>query len=313
MSAITVIIPVFNTATYLPRCIESVINQDFTDFDLVLVNDGSTDESGALCRSFALKHSFIHIIDQKNQGLSAARNAGINWAIENSSSRYLAFIDSDDYVAPHYLSVLLNTIGDADLAMCNFTVEDENGNLLCAPQEIEPKTLNIMQFWDLYETSRLGYCAVAWNKLYKKTLFSSVRFAEGKFHEDQEILHKIISQVSCVSCSEIPAYFYVKRGGSITSNKTKEKYTDSIMAFLHRSIYLASVNDYGHAYAPLNRAIGEYCELSASFGTDRAIKKELLLAVRRVGSTQGIKTNLRWRLQLFCPRLVLYLVRHKER
>ena len=103
MPQISVIVPVYKVEAYLARCVDSVLAQTFSDFDLILVDDGSPDNSGAICDEYAEKDPRIVVIHQKNGGLSAARNAGIEWAFAHSNSQWLNFIDSDDWVHPEYL------------------------------------------------------------------------------------------------------------------------------------------------------------------------------------------------------------------
>ena len=96
MPGISVIVPVYKVENFLHRCVDSILAQTFTDFELILVDDGSPDGCGEICDAYAREDSRIHVIHQKNGGLSAARNTGIDWVLENSDSRWLAFVDSDD-------------------------------------------------------------------------------------------------------------------------------------------------------------------------------------------------------------------------
>ena len=110
MSKISIIVPVYNVESYLARCINSILAQTFQDFDLILVDDGSPDRSGHICDEYAAHESRIHVIHQKNGGLSVARNTGIEWAFEKSNSRWISFIDSDDWIHPKYLEVLYSAV-----------------------------------------------------------------------------------------------------------------------------------------------------------------------------------------------------------
>ena len=104
---VSVIVPVYKVEAYLHRCVDSVLNQSFSDFELILVDDGSPDNCGAICDEYAQKDSRVHVIHKTNGGLSDARNAGIDWAFANSDSQWLTFIDSDDWVHRDYLKLLL--------------------------------------------------------------------------------------------------------------------------------------------------------------------------------------------------------------
>ena len=110
MPLVSVIVPVYKVELYLRRCVDSILAQTFCDFELILVDDGSPDNCGSICDEYASKDSKIHVIHQKNGGLSAARNAGIDWVFANSDSKYISFIDSDDWVHEKYLELLVKAI-----------------------------------------------------------------------------------------------------------------------------------------------------------------------------------------------------------
>lgn len=110
MAAISVIVPIYKVEAFLHRCVDSILAQTFADFDLVLVDDGSPDSCGDICEEYARKDGRIHVIHQKNGGLSAARNTGIDWAQANSGSQWLAFVDSDDWVHPDFLRRLYTMV-----------------------------------------------------------------------------------------------------------------------------------------------------------------------------------------------------------
>ena len=114
MPKISVIVPVYNVEPYLHRCVDSILVQTHTDFELILVDDGSPDNCGVICDEYAQKDSRIHVIHQQNGGLSAARNAGIDWAFANSDSQWLSFIDSDDWVHPCFLEYLYRAVQETD-------------------------------------------------------------------------------------------------------------------------------------------------------------------------------------------------------
>ena len=122
MPVISVIVPIYKVEPYLRKCIDSVLAQTFTDFELILVDDGSPDNCGAICDEYAAKDDRIRVIHQENRGLSAARNAGIDWAFAHSDSQWLTFIDSDDIVAPDFLAKMISATeqAHADLCVCDF-------------------------------------------------------------------------------------------------------------------------------------------------------------------------------------------------
>ena len=109
MPKVSVIVPVYKVEKYLQRCLDSLLNQTFVDFDLILIDDGSPDKCGGICEQYADSDKRVHVIHQKNGGLSAARNSGIEWSIAHSGSQWITFVDSDDWVHPQYLNILYET------------------------------------------------------------------------------------------------------------------------------------------------------------------------------------------------------------
>ena len=107
MYKISIIVPVYNSEKYLKRCVESILSQTFRDFEIILVDDGSKDGSGGICDDYSRRFDNIHTIHQKNSGAATARNTGIDWVKKNSKSRYISFIDADDWVHPEMLEILI--------------------------------------------------------------------------------------------------------------------------------------------------------------------------------------------------------------
>lgn len=189
---ISVIIPVFNVESYLTRCLESVIGQTLTDLEIILVDDGSTDQSGEICDSYAKKDSRIQVIHKKNGGLSSARNA----ALDRCSGAYIGFLDSDDYIEPEYYEKLLRAIteSDSDIAVAGFA--RDNG-LRIAKTKMSSRLLNNNHA--VYEDylSSVGINHMVVNKLYRASLLSDLRFPEDiKRNEDVWFTTSILTKVS---------------------------------------------------------------------------------------------------------------------
>lgn len=198
---ISVIIPVYNVEQYLKTCIDSVLHQTYRDIEIILVDDGSTDSSGQICKEYANAHPNIRLIQQANGGISVARNA----ALDVAKGEYIYFLDSDDYIAPNALSRLHQTLSQAgaDLVLCNYRritneheVLEENPFFPSdSPKEV---WLTEEQFWELTLTN-LAPTVVA-SKLYPRKLWDTLRFPEGKIHEDVAVLHHILSKCSKIVC-----------------------------------------------------------------------------------------------------------------
>lgn len=205
MPEISVIVPVYKVEPYLSRCVESILAQTYIDFELILVDDGSPDNCGKLCDEFAQKDKRIHVIHQKNGGLSAARNSGIDWACANSDSKWISFIDSDDWVHEGYLDALLKAAKQSECAVS-----------LCGYQKTDGKDLDapsaefMIQVWntETFYVQKNVNATIACGKLYYKTCFEQIRYPVGKIHEDEYVTYKILFQFESVAVVENALYYY---------------------------------------------------------------------------------------------------------
>lgn len=183
MAAISVIVPIYKVEAFLHRCVDSILAQTFADFDLVLVDDGSPDSCGNICEEYARRDGRIHVIHQKNGGLSAARNTGIDWAQANSDSRWLAFVDSDDWVHPDFLRRLYRMVQETGCLMSACGYFRTEGGDFPAVGSPEYRVLSADDYYCPDEAEE-DVPAIAWNKLYHKSLFETLRYPVGKLHED---------------------------------------------------------------------------------------------------------------------------------
>ncbi|MCD7818860.1 MAG: glycosyltransferase, partial [Lachnospiraceae bacterium] len=174
MAQISVIVPIYLVETYLPRCIDSILNQTFQDYELILVDDGSTDSCPAICDEYAMKDDRITVIHQENGGLSAARNTGIEWTILHSKSQWITFVDSDDWIHPRMLELLLAATYECgtEISICRF--EKTDGDRPETSVFKNPYKLSAEQIW-ISEPIPM----TAWGKLYKINCFSNIRYPVG--------------------------------------------------------------------------------------------------------------------------------------
>ena len=176
---ISVIVPIYNAEKYLHRCIKRILDQDYTDFELLLIDDGSTDNSGTICDEYAIKENRIRVFHKENGGVSSARN----WGLDKAIGEYIMFVDSDDYMLPGMLEVMLSTLESkkADLVVCGTT---ETGGGYWRPIADVDYSINQLKenFVSLLHTELLS---PPWNKIYKKEIIGSNRFCEDiSFGED---------------------------------------------------------------------------------------------------------------------------------
>ncbi len=212
MAEICVIVPVYNVEPYLRRCVDSLLSQTYSDFDLILIDDGSTDRCDVLCDEYAIKEPRIKVIHQENGGLSAARNTGIDWAFDFSESKWICFIDSDDWVHPLFLELLYRALKD------NSTTISISGYLITSGEDFPAQ--NGTQIFrcetkDFYKDHNVN-ATVAWGKLFEKECFRNMRFPVGKIHEDEYIIYQILFQNKYVSYIDQPLYAYFQNNEGIT-------------------------------------------------------------------------------------------------
>ena len=220
---VSVIVPIYKVEAYLETCIQSICSQTYQDLDIVLVDDGSPDNSGAICDAWAKKDSRIQVIHQKNKGLSGARNTGIAHAFGD----YLCFIDSDDWIAPdmiEHLYAMLTTY-DADMACCRFAYAYENGVQSSDTSYVTFSVCTPDEYWQKsFDSHTRTYYNVVWNKLYKKELFQDTRFPSGIINEDIHIIFDIFSQCTKIVLSEQIGYYYLQRENSIMNREKTIKH-----------------------------------------------------------------------------------------
>ena len=214
---LSIIVPVYKVENYLPKCIDSILAQTFTDFELILVDDGSPDDCPALCDAAAEKDARVRVIHQKNGGLSAARNAGLDAA----RGAWIGFVDSDDYIEPEMYEVLYQAVQStgADLALCNYAEVDEAG-VPCQSMHVRLEK-KVFAGQDLLKNATDSMIQPAWNKLYRRAVFAQLRYPEGKLNEDLFLIPEVCLQIQKAVVVPKTLYYYVQRGGSIMSgNKT---------------------------------------------------------------------------------------------
>ncbi len=221
---ISVIVPVYNVEKYLKKCIESILKQTYKNLDIILVDDGSTDESGKICKQYEAKDNRIRVISQNNMGLSAARNTGI----DASKGDYIAFVDSDDWIEYDMYEILINSIinYNADIAISSTRNIDESNNILGDNRDLINDDIQIFNKHDMMSRYLLGGWIPAWDKLYKKELFNNIKFPVGKINEDEAIMLKILDRTTRIVVNNNAVYNYLKRPMSITTSKFSRKKFD---------------------------------------------------------------------------------------
>lgn len=219
---ITIIVPIYNVAKFLPRCIESLLAQTYPNLEIILVDDGSPDRCGEICDQYALRDSRIKVIHKTNGGLSDARNAGLN----QMTGEYVSFIDSDDWIDQDWCEKLMNNLlrFHADLSLSGIVSEYcHNGivqsDVITKEYGNEPFCESGIEMMKRY--FRTSW--VAWDKIYRASIFDDIRFPVGEINEDEAIALQLLEKCERVAYTNEVFYHYIKRPESITSSSFSPK------------------------------------------------------------------------------------------
>lgn len=259
---VSVVIPVYNVERYVGKCLSSLVEQTFTDFEIIAVNDGSRDSSLAILRRFEERYPFITVISQNNQGLSAARNTGLKLA----RGEYLCFIDSDDFVSPTFLEELYNACVEtqSDIACCYYYFRFvENDFLFEYPFRTKGILTRSQAMNKLLRDMQIQ--SLVWNKMYKRSLFTdnNITFPSMCF-EDMAVTHKVFGFANQVVVIDRPLYFYNQRPGSTLATMNADKINDFIRAIAMVRISLeksGAYEKYKKSYLALARKTCNCCYL----------------------------------------------------
>lgn len=242
---LSIIMPVYRVESTLSEAVSSILSQRLTDFELLLIDDGSPDGCPALCETFARQDARIRVFHQQNRGLSVARNAGIDAA----RGEWLAFVDSDDFLAPDCYERLFAAAEDAqaDIAVCSVCRVDDTGVSLPGQWEALPK----QTLFARDALSRLSdpSMLVVWNKIFRREFFQTLRFPEGHLNEDVFICVAVFRQARCVVTIPDRLYHYRRSPGSITTQPRTLRHLDEVFAFATCIESLAAL----HITAPMKK------------------------------------------------------------
>ena len=231
---ISVVVPIYNVEQYLERCVNSILQQTYQNLEIILVDDGSPDNSGAICDSYSFLDQRIKVIHRRNGGLSDARNVGLDMA----SGEFIAFVDSDDTIMPEMIEKLFQRIDidQSDMSFCGYRQVNQDGDILS--EVVLPD--NVLTGFDAlrvsYENQGVLF-TLTWNKLYKRRLFENIHFPVGKYHEDEYTTYLLIDRCSRISVLREPLYLYMQRNNSIMQEMYSVKRLDGIDASYERYIY----------------------------------------------------------------------------
>lgn len=322
---ISVIVPIYQVEKYLHKCINSILEQSYSNIECILIDDGSQDGCPQICDEYAKRDERVKVIHKENGGLSAARNTGLDIA----SGEYICFVDSDDWIHLEYIEKMYKAIREteADIAICDMQYvyeESYNGE---KGEQVSPIKRELLDQKTALEKLVLPYSwyyVVAWNKLYHKSIFNNLRFPVGKYHEDEAIIHRIFLRASKTVTIPVKLYYYLQRQESIMHLESKDlkKEKDAMEAFLDQADVLKSL-EYRDCYKKLCiRCWGWYLKIWERYTCDncnRVNYKIIQRGIRRFSKEiiQNYESTFKGKLKLFIilfiPGLAEKLFKRKGR
>ena len=311
MPTISIVVPVYKVEKYVSNCIESILRQTYTDFQLILIDDGSPDASGVICDEYANKDDRIITIHQENVGPAGARNRGIEYVINNQLSEWITFIDSDDQVKPCYLEYLYEAAykSGVKMSICDALFVDSFSSM--EEKQEEECTWTVLDSVTAY-VNRYESCVISCGKLYHISLLETERFPIGKLHEDAFFTYRILFSAEKVAIIDTPLYYYLNNPEGITHSKWNPKRLDEIEAHekqlsflqLHHfsDAYTREVSAYVHILACQLQEIGSNPEFSEY---KRFVKNKLKNAIRLYRKTNSRRIKgIEWIYELGHPFLM---------
>lgn len=247
MCNLSIIVPVYNVEQYLDNCINSILNQTYRNFELILIDDGSPDKSAEICDKYRLLDNRIKVIHKKNGGLSSARNAGL----EIATGKYIGFVDSDDWINKDMYDKMLNLAekNEADIVQCEYLEVYDNKIIMQPKENSEFEVSN--KFDALEKIINFGQehvnGVVSWNKIYKSYLFNDIRFPIGKLNEDEFTTYKLVHKSEKIIFLKEKLYYYRQTPNSIMNKKFNVRRVDLLEAIKELVIFLRD-NEYTEFY-----------------------------------------------------------------
>lgn len=231
---VTLVVAIYNVEKYVVDCVNSIINQSYQKLQIILVDDGSTDASAEICDKFQTEDERIQVIHQKNQGLSMARNVGI----DHAKGRWIAFIDGDDVIHPMYVENLYTAVKrtNSQMAICYYKKVNADKSIIFEESKENYIIVGAQKLLEQWHGKYTEIETVAWNKLYNIELFKKgIKYPQGKLHEDVYVSHLLVEQAKQIVILEQKLYMYLQRSDSIIGKTlSEERIYQSLEAQLER-------------------------------------------------------------------------------
>lgn len=279
VAEIGIVVPVYNTEKYLCRCVESIFAQSFSDFELFLIDDGSTDKSGEICDYYAKSDSRVKAFHQSNQGQGAARNKALDWIYADSNCEWICFVDSDDWLDPKMLEYLYQAAKqyNSKISVCKFEKEAKT----VSTNVTGPLSVRLYQPEEFYCRNSL-HSVVVWGKLYHRDCFKELRFPEIRACEDAFVAYRTLFQFDTFPVVEMPLYIYflspqstmrsVWKPKRLLALKAREEQMEYFKEHHYEKAYKCCIKQYIQTIA------GELKELGKS---DKELQKQYVKSLRK--------------------------------
>ena len=322
---ISVIIPVYNLKPYLEEGLNSIINQTYQNLEIIIVDDGSTDGSGDICNSYERQYSSIHVIHQKNQGVGAARNTGL----DHATGEVIYFFDPDDALHSEALEKMMTVMlrENVDIVECNSVYYHTNGHLNPANLLTAKPGSNFVE--GIYDRKDALHAAIQykirvfpWDKLYKSHIWKTLRFPTELIHEDIYVFFDMLDQITKMYVMKESLYMYRKHSGSLTTTVNLKELQDYSIAKSHfdqfvsdhtPDIFSANELEQVHQYT-FNHFMFRYLQLPSNLNHEKEIDIWLISTIKELRKTVHLRESalaLRssYYMLLFCPKTLRFLYR----
>lgn len=302
---VSVIVPIYMVEDYLEKAVNSILRQTYNNLEIILIDDGSTDNCPKICDTYkSLDHRII-VIHQDNVGVADARNVGLDIA----KGQFIVFVDSDDYIHPRMIEILIAPIleGKAQMSVCSYkevwTKDTEENEESIAIEYTFLK--NRQEKWEYFFGNKMTEFVVAWNKIYPRKFFSEIRFPSGRFYEDEVTICKLLDKAGIIAYIEKPLYYYLRREDSITLRPYGRHSLDKLVAYKGKVSYHMQKKYYDWA----ERDLYQYklqiirCEKSIK-ECDETFKEDYLNALKEYRNT--VKSSV-FKLPISLKRKIAYI------
>jgi glycosyltransferase involved in cell wall biosynthesis len=303
---ISIIVPVYNVEKYLKECLDSILAQKYKNFEVILIDDGSEDNSGLICDEYSQKDNRISVIHQVNQGVASARNVGLDRAY----GEYICFVDSDDKISACYLEDFVSAMesSNADIAICNF----DSARVICNDEEndyyeFSGKELRQFLFDDL--SHKYVEVVVLWNKIYKAESLKKYRFENGKIHEDEFMINNLLYDINKAVYIPSKNYFYTDNAKGITGseNYNNPDHIHAVDALLDRADKAVTHDEKELAVTSLKIALLKLVSFYKS--GDKNLRLSAKAKYRdvyfRYSQLFDMKKRLKYSLFIYCPKMFI--------